>query len=100
MRKVTQNFHLERDGHEKVQVCLKMFLATLGLTRDRVIQSVFLSKTPTSRMANISDERDTHTLTIQKKEEIYQLVIICIQKFCSCISHYQKAHAPNRLYIS
>ena len=40
-----------------------------------------LSKTSTFRMANISDKRGKHTLAIQKKEEIHQLVIDHIQKF-------------------
>ena len=98
-KKVTQIFHLEKEGREKVQVCQKTFLATLGLTGDRVIQTV-LSKTSTSRMVNISDKRGKHTPAIQKKEEIYQLVIEHIQKLCPCISHYRRAHTPNRLYIS
>ena len=67
--------------------------------RRRVIQTI-LSKTSTSRMVNISDKRGKHTPAIQKKEEIYQLVIEYTQKLCPCISHYRRAHAPNRLYIS
>ena len=51
-------------------------------------------------MANISDKRGTHTPAIQKKEEISRLVIDHIQKFRPCISHYRRAHAPYRLYIS
>ena len=57
-----------------------------------------LSKTITSRMANISDKIGKHTPAIQKKEELYQLVIDHIQKFHPCMSHYQRAHTSNRLY--
>ena len=97
-RKITQIFHLEKEGCEKVQVCQKMFFATLGLTEDRVIRTV-LSETTTSTMANISDKRGKHTLAIQKKDKSYQLVIDHIQKLRPCISYYQRAHALNRLYI-
>ena len=51
-------------------------------------------------MANISDKRGKHTPAIQKKEELCQLVIDHIQKFHPCVSHYQRAHTSNRLYIS
>ena len=98
-RKVTRIFHLEKERREKVQVCEKTFLSTLGLTGGRVIRTV-LSKTSTSRMTNISDKSGKHTPAIQKKEEIYQLVIDHIQKFHPCISRYRRASAPNRLYIS
>ena len=50
-------------------------------------------------MANISDKRGKHTPAIQKMK-ISQLVIDHTQKFRPCISHYRRAHAPNRLYIS
>ena len=59
-----------------------------------------LPKTITSRMANLSDKIGKHTPAIQKKEELYQLVIDHIQKFHPCVSHYQRAHTSNRLYIS
>ena len=47
-RKVNRIFHVEKKGREKVQAGQKKFLATLGLTGDRVIQTVLL-KIRTSR---------------------------------------------------
>ena len=86
-RKVTRISHLEKEGCEKVQVCRKMFYATLGLTGDRIKWTV-LSKTKTSWMANISDKRGKHTPSIQEKDEISQLIITPIQKSHPYISHY------------
>ena len=77
----------------------KKFLATLGLTGDWVIKTV-LSKITTSRMAKNSDKKGKHTLAIQKKNNISQFVRDHVQKFHSCISHYRRAHPPNRLHIS
>ena len=49
-------YHLENDKGQKVRVCQKMFLSTIGLTTDKTIGTV-LSKSGGSRTNDLSDKR-------------------------------------------
>ena len=56
-RRYTKVFHIENDTGEKITVCQKMFLSTLGLTTDKTIQTV-LSKSEGSRtISDVFDKR-------------------------------------------
>ena len=46
-RRYTRVFHMENDTVEKITVCQKMFLSTLGPTTDKAIHTV-LSKSESS----------------------------------------------------
>ena len=98
-RKYTRIFFLEKN-HQKVQVCQKMFLSTLGLKGDRVVRTV-LAKPNDSRTDNrYCDNCGKHEPGNKKSEEISVLVISHIRGYNPCISHYRPFHATNRLYIS
>ena len=71
-RKYTRIFFLE-EKYQKVQVCQKMFLSTLGLNRDRVARTA-LAKSNDS-MTDICDNRGKHEPGNKKSEEISALVI-------------------------
>ena len=55
-RRFTRIYHLENDKGQKVRVCQKMFLSTIGLTTDKAIETV-LSKKGGSRTNDVSDKR-------------------------------------------
>ena len=54
-RRFTRTYHLENDKGQKVRVCQKMFLSTIGLTTDVTIGTV-LSKSGGSRTNDVSDK--------------------------------------------
>ena len=68
-RKHTRIFFLEKN-HQKVQVCQKMFLSTLGLKGDRVARAA-LAKSNDSR-TDICDNRGKMSGVI-KNQKIFQL---------------------------
>ena len=55
-RRFTRIYHLENDKGQKVRVCQKMFLSTIGLTTDKTNGTV-LSKSGGSRTNDVSDKR-------------------------------------------
>ena len=54
-RRFTRTYHLENDKGQKVRVCQKMFLSTIGLNTDVTIGTV-LSKSEGSRTNDVSDK--------------------------------------------
>ena len=76
-----------------------MFLYTLGLATDKMVQTA-LSKTTDTRLTDISDQRGKHIPSTKLDEDTVKAVIDHINKFNRSISHYRRMHAPNRLYIS
>ena len=77
----------------------KMFLHTLGLTTDKMVQTA-LSKTTDTRLTDISDQRGKHIPSNKFDEDTVKAVIDHINKFNPSISHYRRMHAPNRFFIS
>ena len=55
-RRFTRIYHLENDKGQKVRVCQKMFLSTIGLTTDKKIGTI-LSKSGVSRTNDVSDKK-------------------------------------------
>ena len=98
-RKFTRVYYLENSSKEKLQVCQKMFLSTLGLTSDKTIQTV-LSKCKSSHtVVDLSDQRGKSDGN-KKPDDISDKVTNHILSFNPSISHYRRAHAPKRMYIS
>ena len=98
-RKFTRAYYLENSSKEKLQVCQKMFLSTLGLTSDKTIQTV-LSKCKSSHtVVDLSDQRGKSDGN-KKPDDISDKVTNHILSFNPSISHYRRAHAPRRMYIS
>ena len=95
-RKYTRIFFLEKN-HQKVQVCQKMFLNTLGLKGDRVVRTA-LAKLNDST-TDICDNCGKHEPGNKKSEEISAPVISHIRGYNPCISHYRRFQGPSRLYI-
>ena len=76
-----------------------MFLSTLGRTSDKTIQTV-LSKCKSSHtVVDLSDQR-VKSDGIKKPDDISDKVTNHILSFNPSISHYRRAHAPKRMYIS
>ena len=55
-RRFTRIYHFENDKGQKIRVCQKMFLSTVGLTTDKTIGTV-LSKSGGSWTNDVFDER-------------------------------------------
>jgi hypothetical protein len=66
---------------------------------DRIMRTA-LSKTADTRITVAVDLRGKHEPPNKKSEAIVEKVESRIRKYNPCISHYRRAHAPNRLYIS
>ena len=98
-RKVTRVFYLSTEERTKIRVCQKMFLATLGLKCDKIIETA-IGKTSLSQLKPYSDKRGCQEPANKKTEDVVNCVKAHIKKFNPSISHYRCKHAPNRLYIS
>ena len=68
-RRFTRICHLENDKGQKVRVCQKMFLSTIGLTTDKTIGTV-LSKRGGSRTNDVSDKRGEAEPATKKKVKL------------------------------
>ena len=76
-----------------------MFLATLGMTKDKSIATA-LQKTSAGQLRPCEDLRGCHEPSNKTPVEVTERVKSHIMSFNPCISHYRREHAPNRLYIS
>ena len=59
-----------------------------------------LAKTSNSRMSSEGDKRGKGPAPNKRPAELSEMVENHIRSFNPSISHYRRAHAPNRLYIS
>ena len=98
-RKRARVYYLENRNKERIKVCQKMFLATLGLMTDKTVQTV-MSKAQGSRTSDVSDKREKKQTGSKKPDDVLEKVNAHIMSFNLSISHYRRKHAPNRLYIS
>ena len=71
-----------------------MFLSTLGLSTDKSVKTA-LSKSNGSVTNDFSDKRGSNARKIS--EDVVKKIINHVSKFNPSISHYRRAHAPNRL---
>lgn len=88
-------YFLKLDG-KFVEVCRTFFLATLGYKKDNnaMLQRV-LSFSP-SKIVLPADGRGKQPSANKIDPE---MVRNHINLFNPCVSHYRRAHAPNRLYL-
>ncbi len=82
---------------EQVQVCQKFFLSTLGKKerRDQMIRTA-LDSIPIGEALPTPSRRGKHS---KKKVVNKELIKKHIMSFNPQVSHYHRAHAPNRLYL-
>ena len=93
-------FHMENDIVEKITVCQKIFLPTLGLTTDKAIHTV-LSKSESSwTISDVSDKWGKIIAGNKTSNNISEKVNGHILSFHPSISHYRRKYTPDRLYIS
>ena len=98
-RKYTRYFFLpnvEKKGF-RIYVCQTMFLHTLGYKSDEVLRTVQNSTDEADVVAKSKRGKRAPTHKISSGDEQY---IRDHMKSCNpCISHYRRAHAPNRQYL-
>ena len=97
-RKMTAVYHLYANNMERVRVCQKMFLSTLGYTCDRVVR-VALEKSK-NKLFPSPDKRGRNSSSNRLSDEKVTLIRNHILSYNPAITHYRRKHAPNRLYIS
>ena len=97
-RQVSREYTFDVEGVAKT-VCKIFFLNTLGYRNDKVLTRMYESMTP-SKMRPGKDLRGKrtpkHALTEEEKNSIDEH----IRSFKPSVSHYRRAHAPLRLYLS
>ena len=97
-RNYTRMYFLPNLTNERVPVCQRMFLSTLGYTSDQVIISVL--KKSAGKLIPSPDKRGKHFPRNKIPEDVVQMIRNHIMLFNPCVCHYRRKHAPNRLYIS
>ena len=75
-----------------------MFLRTLGFKSNRVMRTT-LSKAADTRNEIVNENRGRQDPVNKKSQEMAEGVVSHIKKYNPSISHYIRAHIPNRLYI-
>lgn len=82
-----------------VRVCQKMFLNVLGYTSNKVIVSLLKSTNLGHDLFSPGDRRGKHCPKHKLAEATSMKIQDHIKSFNPSISHYRRAHAPNRLYL-
>ena len=97
-KKKSQNtYRLTNGCGENVQVCQKFFLSTLGKKdgRDQIIRTT-LDSIPEGETLPTPSRRGKHSKQkMLDKDNIRKHIM----SFNPQVSHYRRAHAPNRLYL-
>ena len=92
-KRFSRKYHLDSGNDNLVQVCKKMFMATLGYTSDKFITVALSSKKTTNQKGK--HDHAYHTLP----EADDKLMEDHIQMYEPGISHYRREHAPHVLYV-
>jgi len=82
----------------KLYVCKKMFLNTLGFTADKIVTTSLATTSSTG--ITRKDKRGQHKPKHAINEEDQQFMKSHIRSFNPQISHYRREHAPKRLYLA
>ena len=95
-RQFSFTYYLCNDDGVKIQVCKTFFLSTLGFhsKNDRFITTVM--KTAKEAIFTSDSKRGKHPPANKKDTKVMKDHIM---SFHPCVSHYRRAHAPNRLYL-
>ena len=96
-RRFSRIFFLPSVQQNKISVCQKMFLGTLGYSTEEAIRTIHKS----TNYINIlrKDLRGKHNPNHKITDEEKNFIEQHIMKFNPGISHYRRAHVPNRLYL-
>ena len=86
-RRFTRIYHLENDKDQKVRVCQKMFLSTIGLTTDKTIRTV-LSKSGGFKTNDVPDKKEKAEPAHKKNGETSDLVNHHILGYNPSIGYY------------
>ena len=97
-RDITRIYHLYNRQKEKVKVCQRLFLTTLGYSSNRIIISTL--EKAAGKIYPSPDKRGKHDPHNKLTPDQVTSIRHHIMLFNPCITHYRRKHAPNRLYIS
>lgn len=98
LRKSTSiHYFLKDDTGDRHRVCKVFFLGTIGYNShdDRFLRSIISSANEGTAIY----QPKKHTRTTPNKKVDRNIIIEHINSFGPTISHYRRAHAPNRLYL-
>ena len=84
---------------ENIPVCKTFFLSTLGLNSDKMIKTG-IAKRKGSFIKIIPDQRGRRQPPHKLNDTTTEVIKNHIYSYGPFISHYRRAHAPNRLYLS
>ena len=91
-------YHFNDQSGEAVVVCQLFCFRTLGFLKDHVVKTAI--KTTKHSIVPAKDKRGSFPATNKITPDVDEKVKRHILKFGPSVSHYRRAHAPYRLYIS
>lgn len=94
-RQPNTSYTFPNKNGENMKVCHKFFMATLGLTSDKIIKKARIEKCAGVVSPN-ADKRGRHT---PSNKLSYDDIDSHIESYNPSISHYRREHAPNRRYL-
>ena len=95
----TRLYTLFSASGENIPVCKTFFLSTLCLNSDKMIKTA-IAKRKGSFIKIIPDQRGQHQPPHKLNDTTTEVIKNHIYSHGPSISHYRRAHAPNRLYLS
>ena len=95
----TRLYTLFSASGENIPVCKTFFLSTLGLNSDKMIKTA-IAKRKGSFIKIIPDQRGWHQPSQKLNDTTTEVIKNHIYSYGPSISHYRRAHTPNRLYLS
>ena len=93
-------YHLKRADGTYVRVCKTCFVSTVGFTKqnDNIIKETFKHIAP-GNQAVPGDFEDRRKYNGQTQQFNHQTIRNHIESYHPTVSHYRRAHAPNRRYL-
>ena len=98
-RSDTRVYTLSSANCESITVCKTFFLATIGMTSDQMLKTA-LAKRKGKCIQSSPDKRGRHKPLHTLNDSVLDSIRDNIKPYRPSISHYSRAHAPNRLYLS
>ena len=78
---------------QKIQVCQKFFLATLGFTHDKTVKNALKSKAVNNKIVPFPDKRGKCPLTNKLSGQLEVATKDLILSYNPFLSHYRLQHA-------
>lgn len=98
-QKKSHSYLLPTHLGELKNVCQLFFLRTLGYSSNSVLRSLD-SSTSAGELFTPEDKRGKHKPRHATPDRVIPLIDEHIESFHPAVSHYRRAHAPNRRYLS